>query len=74
MKNVIEQVTRRIAERSHETRSRYVARMKAQAENGKTRTHLSCGNLAHTVAACSSMQKEHHSGFHQGERRHHHCV
>ncbi|ACQ91858.1 6-phosphogluconate dehydratase [Tolumonas auensis DSM 9187] len=57
MKNVIEQVTRRIAERSHETRSRYVARMKAQAENGKTRTHLSCGNLAHTVAACSSMQK-----------------
>ncbi len=57
MKNVIEQVTQRIAERSQEIRSRYIARMKAQAENGKTRTHLSCGNLAHTVAACSSTQK-----------------
>lgn len=57
MNNVIEQVTRRIAERSQETRRRYVARMQAQAANGKTRTHLSCGNLAHTVAACSSTQK-----------------
>ncbi len=57
MINVIEQVTSRIAERSQETRSRYVARMKAQAANGKTRTHLTCGNLAHTVAACSSTQK-----------------
>lgn len=57
MNSVIEQVTRQITERSRETRQRYEARMQAQAQQGKTRSHLSCGNLAHTVAACSSSQK-----------------
>ncbi|MFP1905401.1 phosphogluconate dehydratase [Lonsdalea quercina] len=54
---VIEQVTRRIRERSQASRSRYLAKTEAQAAQGKTRSHLSCGNLAHTVAACSSSQK-----------------
>ncbi|MFP1727423.1 phosphogluconate dehydratase [Lonsdalea quercina] len=54
---VIEQVTRRILERSEATRSRYLAKTEAQAAQGKTRSHLSCGNLAHTVAACPSSQK-----------------
>ncbi|MFP1740727.1 phosphogluconate dehydratase [Lonsdalea quercina] len=54
---VIEQVTRRILERSEASRSRYLAKTEAQAAQGKTRSHLSCGNLAHTVAACPSSQK-----------------
>lgn len=54
---VIEQVTRRILERSEASRRRYLAKTEAQAEQGKTRSHLSCGNLAHTVAACPSSQK-----------------
>lgn len=54
---VIEQVTRRILERSQASRSRYLAKTEAQAAQGKTRSHLSCGNLAHTVAACPSSQK-----------------
>lgn len=54
---VIEQVTRRILERSEASRSRYLAKTEAQAAQGKTRSHLSCGNLAHTVAACPTSQK-----------------
>ncbi|ACS85031.1 phosphogluconate dehydratase [Musicola paradisiaca] len=57
MNLVIEQVARRIAERSRQTRDRYLTRMRTQGANGKTRKQLSCGNLAHTVAACSSSQK-----------------
>ncbi|AXW87048.1 phosphogluconate dehydratase [Lonsdalea britannica] len=54
---VIEQVTRRILERSEASRRRYLAKTEAQAAQGKTRSHLSCGNLAHTVAACPTSQK-----------------
>ncbi|RAT14933.1 MULTISPECIES: phosphogluconate dehydratase [Lonsdalea] len=55
---VIEQVTRRLLARSQASRSRYLAKTEAQATQGKTRSHLSCGNLAHTVAACPSGQKD----------------
>ncbi|OSM94219.1 phosphogluconate dehydratase [Lonsdalea populi] len=55
---VIEQVTHRLLARSQASRSRYLAKTEAQATQGKTRSHLSCGNLAHTVAACPSGQKD----------------
>ncbi len=57
MNNVIKQVTARIAERSATTRARYLTQMKEQAEHGKNRASLSCGNLAHAVAACDNSQK-----------------
>ncbi|WP_062270332.1 phosphogluconate dehydratase [Endozoicomonas arenosclerae] len=58
MNPVIESVTRRIAERSRKIREDYVQRMKQQASTGKVRKSLSCGNLAHAVAACGSEQKD----------------
>ncbi|WJV53677.1 phosphogluconate dehydratase [Prodigiosinella aquatilis] len=58
MNNIIEQISRNIAGRSQETRRRYLDKIDAQAVKWKRRAHLSCGNLAHTVAACSAMQKK----------------
>ncbi|MGL5238133.1 MAG: dihydroxy-acid dehydratase, partial [Plesiomonas shigelloides] len=57
MHPVINQVTARIAERSAESRARYLAQIQSQAAQGKNRAALACGNLAHAVAACSSQQK-----------------
>ncbi|PWJ20419.1 phosphogluconate dehydratase [Jannaschia seohaensis] len=47
----IDRITDTIRERSHETRSAYLARMRAQAEEGPRRAHLDCGNQAHAYAA-----------------------
>ena len=58
MNSVIQKVTQRIRERSHHLRRDYIARMEQQASTGKVRKSLSCGNLAHAVAACTSSQKE----------------
>ncbi|MDH3668762.1 MAG: phosphogluconate dehydratase [Paracoccaceae bacterium] len=44
-------VTGRIVERSAETRTAYLARCHRAAEAGPARAHLSCGNIAHVVAA-----------------------
>ena len=54
---VITQVTNRIRERSTARRARFLARIQRQAEQGKTRASLSCGNLAHAVAASSCDDK-----------------
>ncbi|MGS3177424.1 phosphogluconate dehydratase [Aeromonas sanarellii] len=54
---VITQVTDRIRERSTARRARFLARILRQAEQGKTRASLSCGNLAHAVAASSCDEK-----------------
>ncbi|MGG2299228.1 phosphogluconate dehydratase [Aeromonas veronii] len=54
---VISDVTARIRERSVARRQAFLARIKRQAEQGKTRAALACGNLAHAVAACSSDEK-----------------
>ncbi|MEH8159281.1 phosphogluconate dehydratase [Aeromonas veronii] len=54
---VISDVTARIRERSVARRQAFLARIQRQAEQGKTRTALACGNLAHAVAACSSDEK-----------------
>ncbi|GLQ06131.1 phosphogluconate dehydratase [Sneathiella chinensis] len=47
----IQDVTRRIAERSRETRLAYLEQIKAAREAGPNRASLSCGNLAHACAA-----------------------
>ncbi|MEE4117628.1 MAG: phosphogluconate dehydratase [Paracoccaceae bacterium] len=47
----IEKVTERIERRSRDTRSAYETRMRAAAEEGPVRAHLSCGNQAHAYAA-----------------------
>lgn len=54
---VISSVTARIRERSAARRQAFLARIQRQAEQGKTRAVLACGNLAHAVAACSSDEK-----------------
>ncbi|MFB2862971.1 phosphogluconate dehydratase [Aeromonas sp. MdU4] len=54
---VISSVTARIRERSAARRQAFMARTQRQAEQGKTRAALACGNLAHAVAACSSDEK-----------------
>ncbi|WP_421209225.1 phosphogluconate dehydratase [Aeromonas sp. 602396] len=54
---VISDVTALIRERSAARRQAFMARIQRQAEQGKTRAALACGNLAHAVAACSSDEK-----------------
>ncbi|HHQ4659647.1 TPA: phosphogluconate dehydratase [Aeromonas veronii] len=54
---VISDVTAHIRERSVARRQAFMARIQRQAEQGKTRAALACGNLAHAVAACSSDEK-----------------
>ncbi|WP_421350177.1 phosphogluconate dehydratase [Aeromonas veronii] len=54
---VISDVTARIRERSAARRKAFLARIQRQAEQGKTRAALACGNLAHAVAACNSDEK-----------------
>ncbi|QXB93975.1 MULTISPECIES: phosphogluconate dehydratase [Aeromonas] len=54
---VITQVTNRIRERSTARRARFLARIQRQTDQGKTRASLSCGNLAHAVAASSCDEK-----------------
>ncbi|MFD1797521.1 phosphogluconate dehydratase [Paracoccus aurantiacus] len=50
----IDRVTDRIRERSQQTRSAYLTRMAAAAEEGPRRAHLSCGNQAHAYAAMTN--------------------
>ncbi|BFM11176.1 phosphogluconate dehydratase [Simiduia litorea] len=55
---VVAKVTATIIERSRATRTDYLARMEAQAEQGPHRKTLPCGNLAHGFAACGTTDKE----------------
>jgi phosphogluconate dehydratase len=50
-------VTQRIAERSRESRARYLAKIDAAHGDGPQRKRLSCGNLAHGFAACGAADK-----------------
>ena len=54
---VITEATNRIRERSVARRQAFLARIQRQTEQGKTRASLSCGNLAHAVAASSCDDK-----------------
>ncbi|MES1926719.1 phosphogluconate dehydratase [Salinisphaera sp. T31B1] len=55
---VIDDVTRRIIERSRDTRGDYLARIEHAASQGPHRGHLSCGNLAHGFAAEDTPSKD----------------
>lgn len=54
---IIASVTRRIQERSHDSRQAYLDNIEKLAARGKQRAHLSCGNLAHGIAACNASEK-----------------
>ncbi|MBR8741025.1 phosphogluconate dehydratase [Nocardiopsis sp. MG754419] len=49
---VVAEVTRRLAERSVDTRSAYLERIREAVGRGPARTSLGCANLAHGFAAC----------------------
>ncbi|GBU09153.1 6-phosphogluconate dehydratase [Gammaproteobacteria bacterium] len=57
MNKNIKYISNSINKRSETTHNAYVRRMQSQASFGKTRSTLSCGNLAHAIAACSLSQK-----------------
>ena len=54
---IVVEVTGRIAERSRDSRARYLQRIDAARGQGVQRGHLSCGNLAHGFAACNAADK-----------------
>src|SRR5210317_1982990 len=57
MNSVVAAVTERLIARSKPTRDDYVNRMNKARAAGRVRSGLSCGNLAHAIAACSSTVK-----------------
>ena len=57
MNSSIEKVTQRIADRSADSRGKYLERMRATLDQNPPRKKLSCGNLAHAFAACSDSEK-----------------
>ncbi|MDX7950384.1 phosphogluconate dehydratase [Lichenihabitans sp. Uapishka_5] len=54
----IRAVTDRIAARSRDTRTRYLARLSQAAESGPRRMALGCANQAHGFAACGPRDKQ----------------
>ncbi|WP_244249448.1 phosphogluconate dehydratase, partial [Vibrio fluvialis] len=56
---IIEQVTERIRKRSAQTRQQFLAKTAAQLAAGKGKASLSCGNLAHAIAASCNNEKSH---------------
>ena len=54
----VKKVTDDIIKRSEKTRAAYLARIDAAADEGPSRTRLSCGNLAHGFAACQPGEKD----------------
>ncbi|MEE4174922.1 MAG: phosphogluconate dehydratase [Xanthomonadales bacterium] len=54
----VEAVTRRIAERSRDSRTAYLERIRSAAGDRPARAGLGCSNLAHGVAACGAGDKE----------------
>ncbi|MBB3047930.1 phosphogluconate dehydratase [Litorivivens lipolytica] len=53
----IERVTQRIVERSRDTRQCYLEKIRSAHQPGVSRSHLSCGNLAHGFAASDAHDK-----------------
>ncbi len=62
MNETVLRVTQRIIERSEPTRSAWLKRMRAAADDEPVRGHLSCSNLAHGFAACGDDDKQALSG------------
>ncbi|WP_028648118.1 phosphogluconate dehydratase [Nocardiopsis sp. CNT312] len=59
---VVDDVTRRLAERSADTRAAYLERIHAAISEGPARGALGCANLAHGFAACALPEKKVLSG------------
>ncbi len=57
MKEIIQEVTNRIIERSSVTRKKYLEQMQSQFKTEYVRGSLHCGNLAHAFAGCGSHDK-----------------
>ncbi len=57
LNDTIEQVTQSIVEKSKESRARYLEKIEAAKQHGTNRSRLSCGNLAHGMAACDKTEK-----------------
>lgn len=57
MHSVVVSVTRSIQQRSQASRTAYLEKIGQLAVQGKQRAQLSCSNLAHGVATCSSSEK-----------------
>ena len=55
--STIVQVTQRIKVRSVELRKKFEDKIKQQAQQGKGRGHLSCGNLAHELPHLTRKKK-----------------
>ncbi|WP_237054975.1 phosphogluconate dehydratase [Microbulbifer sediminum] len=53
----VQAVTERIIERSEQTRAEYLAQVEKSHIEGRAASHLSCGNLAHAIAASSQEEK-----------------
>ena len=58
MNATIQRVTERIQRRSKPSRSAYLARIHGAANDGPSRTSMSCSNLAHAIAAGSNIEKQ----------------
>ena len=58
MQATIQRVTDRIIERSRPQRSAYLARVHSAREEGPARNNTSCSNLAHVMAAASTIEKQ----------------
>ncbi|WP_413285041.1 phosphogluconate dehydratase [Vibrio sp. MA40-2] len=56
MNNIVLEVTNNILQRSKTTRQDYLNKVDYYLQQGKSRSQLSCGNLAHTAAACGGTQ------------------
>ena len=57
MNSTIIEITNRIIKRSESSRQTYLNLMESLAEEKVSRAALSCGNLAHAIAACSESEK-----------------
>ena len=55
--STIDRVTARVAERSRDSRQRYLERMRRAADEGVAPAHLSCGNVAHAFASSAPGDK-----------------
>src|SRR5919112_2586926 len=54
---VVQDVTERIAERSRDSRTRYLDQVERARAEGRARSALGCSNLAHAVAACGASER-----------------
>lgn len=62
MNQSIVEITKRIKERSKESRAAYMELIRKSSEASVTRNALACGNLAHAFAACGEDEKNDLSG------------